>query len=300
MRPPPLDFAVVGAPKSGTTWFSALLERHPDICLGAHKDAAPLARDIHAPEHLASQARYHAWFRRCRDAAAVGEAAVSYLYSPMAREALAGLSPRPRIFVLVRDPVAMLASYHAQMRSVGAQPRADLRAAWGAGATGPDPLLDYRRVAAVGDHLGPWAETFGSALHVIVFDDLVRDPIAAVEGAVATLGLDPARLPPGADLAPHARNSRATPRSFTLARAIRRPPAPLRDLVRRLVPPATRAQWAGRLARWNRRPVAPTAPDAELGREIVAALRPSLRRLEALLGRPLPPHWYGGDSPSGA
>jgi len=284
--PPPLDFLVIGAPKCGTTWFEALLDRHPDICFGTNKDGGALAVDILDPARLADAATYHSWFDRCRGAARTGESAVYYLYSEAARAALMTLEPLPRIFILVRNPVDQVVSYHGQLRAVGAQPEADLGRAWRASPREAG-ILDYRRIGDVATAITPWQESFGDRVQVILFDDLVRDPEGVLRSACEHLGLDPGSAGPLPPTDSTTRNARSRPRFYRMARWLRRPPGWISALGRTLLSAEARAGLARRLNRWNDQPDGPARTDPALLAEIRTELAPCVDELERITGRDL-------------
>jgi len=280
---PDLDFAVVGAPKCGTTWFCEGLGRHPDVRFLEHKDAGPLAVDILA--ELADDDTYRAWFERASAARRVGEAAVSYLYSDAALDALASLDPQPVIFILVRDPLEQVPSLHGQLRAVGAQPIASFDEAWAASAGAPSPLLDYRYVGRAADRVRLWDEAFGDRVQLILFDDLRSRPAAVIRTALDALGVEPLVDVPDTD--DPRRNRHTEPRSYALARWLRNPPPPVRRLARTLLTERGRATVVNAANRWNDR-VADRRPssDATL-REMADEFSDSIAWLRTRSGRDL-------------
>jgi len=293
MHPPPLDFAVIGAPKCGTTWFTEALARHPHVCFGRHKDAGPLATDfVGDGVDLADPATYRSWFERCEGAARVGESAVRYLYSDRALEALATLDRPPVVFVLVRDPLEQIPSYHGQLRAVGAQPEPDLRSAWRASTEHPGTPLDYRFVGDVAARIRRWDTRFGDRVRIVRMGELRDRPEGVLRRAAEALEIDPEGFEAAPPTDARTRNAHTAARSFRLARWVRRPPAPLRAVARALMPASLRARTAAAANRWNDRPAERRPPPDDLLEEMAEAFAPSVEWLEARLGRPLP-GWCG-------
>ena len=115
----PLDFAIVGFPKCGTTSLHATLERHPQIALTT--SSATLLEDQFwhgAPAiDLLSIRAYDSKLRALRngDRALVGLRNPTYGYNPVALLRLQ-LVPRLKLIVLVRAPVPLLLSYYNYRR----------------------------------------------------------------------------------------------------------------------------------------------------------------------------------------
>lgn len=284
------DLFVIGAPKCGTTSLWRLLRDHPRCFLCEPKEPSFFASFL--------RSRPVETLRDCerlfRDAdperhAVVGEASVLDYLSDDTIEAIRRYSPGAKFVYMVRDPVELVVSFHAQLLRNGEEDLRDLGAAWDAqerrrtGRGIPlgclDPLhLQYRTVASVGTRaLALRRRIPPDRLLILHLDDLRGMPGPTLARLGRFLGLD--------DLAdrrlPH-ENAGGLPRFPAVQAAfnvVRRQPVPLARM-----PGVPGLGLGARLQRWNttrRRPhdhVAPAVLErlaAELAaeRRIVASLR---------------------------
>lgn len=198
------DFFVVGAPRCGTTSFCRYLARNPQICFSQPKEPHYFARLDHDPSASELKRDYlDRYFAHCAAGhRAVGEGSVSYLYLPEAIERILRFNTQARFIALVRDPLAMLPSYHLQMRFLLQEDEPDFGKAWAleaARARGervPKHCLDarllrYSEVAKFGAQVQRLFDVAGrDRSQVVVFDDLVADPLAVYRRALEFLHVD--------------------------------------------------------------------------------------------------------------
>ena len=113
-----IDFIGIGAPKCGTTWFSAQLEAHPQIGFAPDKEvyyfADTILRRI-AGQELRCFERGETWYHKQFPAAvgAVscrGEFCPAYLYSEEAAARIAAYRPDIKLLLCLRPPVEMIYS----------------------------------------------------------------------------------------------------------------------------------------------------------------------------------------------
>jgi len=208
---------------------------------------------------------------------------------------------------MLRNPIDLVAAFHAQLRYALAEDEPQLAAAWalqGERARGarlpqdcPEPkLLQYRQVALLGNQLQRLlAVVPREQIHTVVFDDLARDPGGEYRKVLAYLGLrDAGRV----DFPPS--NERSAHRLQLVSRLTQRPP---RSLLR-----ASRAfkrrfglerigilDW---LRRVNRIPAERPAMSGGLQRAMADTFAEDVALLSSLLGRDFTP-WLRGE-PVGA
>ena len=127
---------------------------------------------------------------------------MSYLYLPETLERIRRFNPDARFIALVRNPLAMLPSYHLRMRFLLQEDEPDFGRAWAlepARARGervPRHCLDarllrYSQVAMLGAQIERLFAVAGrDRSHVVVFDDLVADPLGVYRRALDFLGVD--------------------------------------------------------------------------------------------------------------
>jgi hypothetical protein len=105
-RTGPPDFVIIGAQKSGTTWWQGLVEGHLQVVRPARQ-----RRELHYFDHFWDRwptseqfERYTGYFPR-PVGSLVGEKTPGYLYQPWVAPMLAHVAPQAKLIVLLRDPV---------------------------------------------------------------------------------------------------------------------------------------------------------------------------------------------------
>ena len=115
------DFVIIGAQKSGTTWWQGLVEEHPAVVRPSGQ-----RRELHYFDHFwdrwptADQLeRYHRYFPRPKGSL-VGEKTPGYLYQPWVAPMLAEAAPDAKLIAVLRDPVERYASGLGLLKRAGA------------------------------------------------------------------------------------------------------------------------------------------------------------------------------------
>jgi hypothetical protein len=276
------NFFMVGAPRCATTTMYTYLKQHPDIYLSLLKEPIYFGSDLtRQPLAVTDEASYLGLFAGAGSARVIGEGSVFYLMSTRAAEELAQFSPSARILIMLRNPVDMMHSLHALYLRTRNDELDDFAAALAAQADRAEGRrlpprcyfaegLQYTRLARYAEPVARFLRVFGKArVHVVVFDDLVRDPAGEVRRLLAFLGLPDHPMELDVD------------RATELIR-----PAVLRQL--RAAPPEIRRKLkTGRDAHRGPRP-RPVPP--ELRARLAAELLPDVAQLSQLLDRDLT-HW---------
>lgn len=202
------NFIYIGPDKAGSSWLHEVLIRHPQVFMPEAKDLYFFDRyyDRGLPWYLgqfAGAGPQHA---------VVGEVCQDYLFHPEAPGRIAECLGTVRTMVTLRDPADRAWSSYLYALKHGEDRGTFLEAL----QTWPE-LLEHGRYAT---HLRRFYQRFGAdQTYVAVFDDLVADPQAFIDGLLAWLGVDPMEL--GPDLV-EARLPAGKARSLFLARAARR------------------------------------------------------------------------------
>jgi hypothetical protein len=306
------DLFIIGAAKCGTTSVYEWLKGHPDVFMSPAKEPRYFAPDLDSgASHNLHYGRdldaYLALFDEAGGAKRVGEASVRYIYSADAPRLIHDFDPRPYIVAMVREPVEAIYSMHNQRASEGYEPITDFAEALAAETdrragrripTGSSPALNlYRDRGRFAQQLGPWFDTFErDRIHVIVFEDMVRDPAGIFRKLLEFLEVD-------ADWQPEsfaAHNRSHAPRSRTLLRLTRSGAA--QWFVWQALPRVIGDRATRRLVRTFRhsavnRRAAPRAPmPDELRRSLQDEFEPDVTRLSQLLGRDMGALWWGRPS----
>jgi hypothetical protein len=113
------DFIIGGAPRSGTTWLYALLDRHPDVFM-----ARPVAPEpkFFLVDHLYERGlQYYSdtWFSTAGAAQLAGEKSTDYLESGPAAERIARDLPRVQLIFILREPAERAYSNYLWTRTNG-------------------------------------------------------------------------------------------------------------------------------------------------------------------------------------
>mgnify|MGYP006274071187 FL=1 len=108
------DFFIIGAPKCGTTALFKYLEDNPDIFLPPVKEPDFFATDMNMANDIKTAEEYTALFDKASSKLKTGEASVWYLYSKQAVSEIIRLKPDAKFIAMVRNPVEMFQSLHAQ------------------------------------------------------------------------------------------------------------------------------------------------------------------------------------------
>ncbi len=116
-----VDFFVVGAAKSGTTWLARCCEEHPQIAVAKGKETGYFC---HADRFLYSKLDdisvnplewyQEKFFSHCNSGQLNGDFSPLYLSSIESPAMIQNHNPNAKIIILLRDPADRAFSYHAQ------------------------------------------------------------------------------------------------------------------------------------------------------------------------------------------
>lgn len=211
------NLVIAGAPKCGTSSLFKWLSDHPRACGSTVKETYYLLDAGHPLLRFAAAGSYHEhglggyeqFFARCDgDADIVFEATTHYLYQRTALEVLSQLRPQPQVVFVLRKPSERVYSSYQYTKNnlakldkeisfsrfvrlvEGGERVAGLDAVLGESAYVLKNDIGYSRYV---EHLTPWVERFGrERVHVLLFEDMRRDPRAFMKSLAARLGLDAA------------------------------------------------------------------------------------------------------------
>jgi hypothetical protein len=286
------SFLVVGAMKAGTTSLHRYLGQHPDIFMSPVKEPSFFAfggLDLdRVPNRIAKRAHevldrtaYRELFLSGERAPARGECSTLYLYVPRAPERIRACIPAVKLIAVLREPVARAYSHYLTMVRDGHERLSfsdAVRAEDARVAAGWDELWHYRRIGLYDVCVERYLEFFPrEQLLLLLYDDLVADPVAFTRRVFRFLGVDETFRP---DVT-RRDNVGGLPVSASLYRflAWRHP---VKEPFKRFIPERLRKPAIARLRRLLLRPAPPLPPRA--GRELARGYRPSVLRLQELLG----------------
>ncbi|MGB1206087.1 MAG: sulfotransferase family protein [Chitinophagales bacterium] len=196
------NFFIVGAAKSGTTALYEYLKKHPHVFMPP-KELYYFGKDFTFREAHTPLDYYLSFFKTVPSSAKqIGEASVWYLYSKTAAAEIKAFQPNAKIIVMLREPTEMLYSLHSQQLFSGNEDIENFELALQAESERrkgkrlppyigcPYEALYYSEVARYYEQVKRYIETFGSEnVHVILFDDFVKDTKKEYQKCLSFLGL---------------------------------------------------------------------------------------------------------------
>jgi len=304
------DLFIIGAPKSGTTSLYEYLKGHPEVFMSVVKEPCYFARDL-AHDHSGNflvyerdEALYTALFDEATpEQKRAGEGSTRYLYSKDAPALIREASPEARVIAMLRNPVDMIHSLHAHKLAAATEDLADFKDALDAEADrhagrripahSNPTLATYRDRARFGEQLPRWFDTFGrNRVHVIIFEDMVRDPAGEFRRLLEFLEIDPDYVP--ASFAAY--NTAHAARSLSIRRVLntRLPQWVVWSLLPKVIGD-TRTRGVVRRFRhswFHRKPIQKAPLSPQLRRQLEDEFAPDVARTSELLGRDLGELWF--------
>ena len=285
-------FFIIGAPKCGTTSMANWLRANPQVFMPAEKEPCFFSPDLH-PSLYGTLGEYEALFDPATpDHRAAGEASTTYLESEVAVARIIEYQPQAKFIVMVRSPVQMAASLHAQELSALNEDIDSFEEAWDAqadraeGRRIPKYCRSPRTVAygercKLGKQLARlYSRVDRDQVHLVFLEDMKADPEKIYREVTAFLGVDPEPLP---EFEPA--NVRHTHRSRWLMRLIR-----MYGTLTERIGLRYQTGLLERVRDWNKRQVENRALPRRLRHRLSAYFRQDVELLEELTGRRLQ-HW---------
>jgi hypothetical protein len=207
-RPRLPNFFICGAARSGTTSMWEYLRQHPDIFMPPvfeHKEPSFFCDSYGVGDWDA----YLSLFAEAGKRKRVGEASGPYLTSPESPGRIKKVINDPRIVILLRNPAERAWSLFKWMHENGYEkitsfPEA-LEAEEKERFNNPRFLQDhgqyypnflYFRSGLYHDQVKRFFDTFGrEPVRLLLFEEMTRDPLAAVRGLFEFLGVDASFAP---------------------------------------------------------------------------------------------------------
>jgi hypothetical protein len=206
-------FIIVGTPKSGTTALYDFLKAHPEVCLSMIRDPNYFCDHVgvydsgHSDDDqnngLAFSGNFHKgleWYeglyQHCGAARAIGEVSRDYFVASTAPQLIKNVIPNVQLIFTLRDPVARLYSHYWQERKHGWElpgfhELVELR---------HPRFTHYLSTSSYQVHLKRYQELFPrEQISVVLFEDLVQDPLAFIQNIYQQIRVDPGFVPPNLD-----------------------------------------------------------------------------------------------------
>ena len=194
------DFIIGGAPRAGTTWLYALLDRHPDVHMA--KPLKPEPKFFLRDDEYAKGLEYYSakWFAGADASKMAGEKSTDYLESEAAASRIAHDLPDVKLIFLLREPVSRAYSNYLWSKMNGLETE-DFAAALGLEDQRerdlPERLkftrpFSYFSRGLYADLLAPYFKRFvDRQLFVARYEDIADRPAAVAEAVQRFLGVAP-------------------------------------------------------------------------------------------------------------
>jgi hypothetical protein len=264
------------------------------------KEPHYFAKDLHSPHYITEESKYLRLFDSAPKEAVRGEASVHYMFSNCALDNLLHHNPEIKIFILLRNPVELFRSWHAQVVYNGEEDIQDLEAAWGAQAARAEgrnlPVhlatsakkLQYKDICAIGRQTAEFVSKVPKEqLLISLLEDLGADPEAFFHRATDFLSVDYHPFVKNDVINPSRRN-----RSDRLARAINWSRLVNSPTVRGLTPLFEKSGFhpLRLLRQLNTLPNHHADIGQQFRQQLIDAFSEDITILEEVLGQPLS-HW---------
>lgn len=182
-----INFFIIGAPKCGTTALATYLNEHEDIFVSDPKEPHYFATDLENYRGPKTEEEYMSIFNKVDKETAIGEASVFYLYSKEAIKNIKIYNPDAKIIIMLRNPVEMVPSLHAQLIHSADEDIISFEEAWYSSetrkrgekvskATRDAKILYYNEIAKYREQLENVKKNFADhQIKIILFDDFKED-----------------------------------------------------------------------------------------------------------------------------
>lgn len=293
------NFFIVGAPRCGTTSMARYLATHPDVFISDPKEPCFFNEDM-AFRNVTNMDEYERLFMSADREVVVGEASPLYLYSDAALPNIRRYASEARILVMLRDPISMAQSWHAELLLGQRENVPDFERAWSLqqerheGKAIPPgsrdhSLLQYGEICRLGEQIERVFDVFPRhQVKVILLDDLKADPRGTYLRVLEFLDVED----DGRDEFP-VHNRRKMLRSRTIQSALKG----VGSLVRQVGLP-TRTGLLAPFYAMNRKPRQHPPPREEFLEKVRHHFAEDVEVLSALIERDLG-HWLTGKHRAG-
>jgi len=286
------SFFLVGAPKSGTTTIYQALSQHPEIYLPKHKELHYFASDLYPTEYITEQ-QYNALFNNAKSEKILGEASVWYLYSDVAAKSIKNYCPNAKILIMLRKPVEMLSSLHAQYVFDNVEQYTDFetaldmederkRGALIKSSVYNKASLLYSNIVRYHDYVKVYYDTFGKKnVKIILFDEFSKNTISVVQSTYEFLNVNKDYMP---DI--NIENKRKIPKNHLL-KSLMNPPYRIKNIFRQVLPFSLRRNFLEKLIKFNTIKISKTDIDLTVQKRIRNICFDDVNELAVLIDRDL-------------
>jgi len=194
---------IIGAPKCGTTALASYLNDHENIFVSDPKEPHYFATDLPGYDACKSKKNYEQIFMKVNNKhKIICEASVFYLYSKNAIKNIYEYNKNAKIIIMLRNPVDMVYSLHAQLFYTADEDEKDFTKAWNLiekrkkginipKYTRAKELLYYDEIAKYAEQLERVYKYFNhDNVKIIFFNDFKEDTKKVYEDVLNFLDLE--------------------------------------------------------------------------------------------------------------
>ena len=235
------NFFIIGAPKCGTTSIHATLKNHPDIFMPDQKELQFFATDLFCKNYITKK-QYLELFSPAKDEKIIGEASVWYLYSKDAPINIKKFNKNSKFLVILRNPVHMLESLHAQFIFDNMEQFSNFQLALDMederkrgklvkSSVSNRKFLYYSDIVRYLEQIKRYLELFGEEnVKILIFEKLLKNPEEHINSISDFLEISRFELP---DMQ---RLNRRKEAGSSILRSLINPPNKLKDAMRTCIP----------------------------------------------------------------
>lgn len=286
------NFFIVGAPKCGTTSLYEYLRPHPEIFMPKECKEPYF---FGGSKQLMTPNNYEKLFLDGKNKKRIGEASVSYLSSKKAALEIKEYDANAKIIIMLRNPVEVMYSLHAQCVFSGRENIKNFEDALADEENRvkkhPDPFTDsniymlrYRKIASYSTQVENYLQIFGKDnVHIVIYDDFKDDTDAEYKKILKFLDID-------VDFEPNFKvhNVNQAPKLFFLQKLIHHGPIWWKKLRRKLIPlDFLRMRLKATLTRFNEIETKRKEMSPETRGKLIKEFTPEIEKLEKMLDRDL-------------
>lgn len=188
------DFFVIGAPRSGTTFFYYLLRSVPGVFVCPLKEPNYFATTINTKRKLNKPIRSRkAYLRLFRDAGPndiLCETSPTYLWDPAAAKNIYAVSPGAKILALLRDPAHRAYSHYLMGLGIGNESKPFIPAMRDAMLRPDDYSGRIARAGFYAEQIERYMRKFPEGqLKILIHEEFVQDEMATARTVLEFLGI---------------------------------------------------------------------------------------------------------------
>jgi hypothetical protein len=203
------NFIVIGAMKAATTSLYSYLKQHPDVFMTTIKEPMFFNNlynknsfKVHGrkTKKITTFEQYYALFDAVKNEKAIGEASPAYISNEDCPSLIQQHLPDTKIIAVLRQPVARAYSNFLHARMADREPIADFETAFDKEgerkAEQWSPLYHYKDKGYYAKQLERYFTLFPKEnIKVLLFEDLVKNPIKATQEVFKFLNIDNSFIP---------------------------------------------------------------------------------------------------------